>query len=270
MPREVLCYLVTGRVLLEALQGSECVDGRSCDQNDPGCPHLALKIRPRNQDEDEAGKCKQYRQGIERHAESADLAFAAMFGEERGCSLQQELKQDSNDHQRCDDLLQPKDAAEQCNAAQELAASASECGASDGGLQTTQENCRRVPRQRGFGNIRAAKRMTEARAARAIKTTMTRGRGVAVELLHEDCHGEHASVAVGILSHLAPGQNAEHADVHQQIEGSDDRRSRRARHGGWFSGDRELRRRGSRRCSSPSSRRLRSAFQHRGQQRMRG
>src|SRR5271156_5336392 len=102
----------------EGFQEPKRVDGGACNQYDPSHLHLALKMRSRDQDEDEASKRKQYRQRIKRHAEPPDLALLAMLWQERGCALQQELKQDTDDHEGGDDLLQPKDATEQSDAAE--------------------------------------------------------------------------------------------------------------------------------------------------------
>jgi hypothetical protein len=45
---------------------------------------------------------------------------------------------------------------------------------------------------------------------------------MSVDALHENSHDVHASVACGRAGEFAPGDDAEHADVHQKIERSDD------------------------------------------------
>jgi hypothetical protein len=97
---------------------AEPIYGSSCNQDESGGPHLAQKVRPRKQNENEPAEREQYRQRVKGHTKSSQLAFPAMLGKKSRRPLQQKLKQDPDYHKGRDNLLQSKDAAHERYATQ--------------------------------------------------------------------------------------------------------------------------------------------------------
>ena len=129
---------------------------------------------------------------------AAGLAFASMFGEKCAKALEEELEEDSNNDQRRDDLLQPEDAADECDSAK---------GEERAGWNVVFWVESSKPRwevavSRGCvwdSGVSEQKCEDRGECGERDEDDDDAGGGVAVEALHEDGHGEHAGVELSVV-----------------------------------------------------------------------
>src|ERR1700677_3342171 len=77
-------------------------------------------------------------------------------------------------------------------------------------------------RRKGDAGVAEKKREDRGERGQGNQDNDDRRCGVPVDPLHHDGHGEHAGVAVAVLRHLSPWQDAQNTDVHEHVEGCDD------------------------------------------------
>lgn len=176
-----------------------------------------MKVCPRKQDEEKSNEGEQSGNWIQRHSIATNFAFTLVLRQEYSDALEQKLKEYADDYKRRDDLLQAEDTADHRDRSQpeermvRYAKPGMDCTepAREVAVSRCGEWDSRLPEKQGKDG---------AERCNGDQHHDYTGGAVAVEALHKYRNGEHARMAVGaLLSNLAPWENTEHANVHEQV-----------------------------------------------------
>lgn len=201
--------------------GAEEVDGAAAEDDGGGVAQFALEVTAGEEDVDEAGGGEKGRPWIEPDAEGAmQVGLGAPEPDDPGM-LQKELENDADDDQSGDDLFQVEEAEESGDTAHD---EKGDVGEVLGGVEAGEDSEVVAIASGGVGNAGVAEEKGKDTGEGGPDDEQSgdfSGCGT-VDALEEEGDDGEAGGGGRAAGQFPPGEDAEDADVHQQIQSGND------------------------------------------------